>query len=153
MFARRSTLAAAIARAEAAEAALGQSERRQRMIVAHATGGATSDISRSVNDICVDISRTRNTVFAAGRLADMTPAERNVLDVLSDELVTPIPQMAADLGVPENTVRTILRSFAHKGLVHLDYARTDGGEGPDLCGRGYCLTSTGLTLQEQSRNS
>jgi len=38
-----------------------------RMIVSHATGGASQDIDCSVNDICVAISANRNLVYQAGK--------------------------------------------------------------------------------------
>lgn len=41
-----------------------------RMIISHASGGAlhkTEDLNRSVNDICVEISRHKNDIYAQGK--------------------------------------------------------------------------------------
>lgn len=40
---------------------------RLRMIVSHATGGQDMPEDASVNDICVEITRVRNTVYQAGK--------------------------------------------------------------------------------------
>jgi len=45
---------------------LEEARAKMRMIVSHASGGWTQDIEQSTNDICVQISANRNTVYEAG---------------------------------------------------------------------------------------
>lgn len=113
-------------------------EAKFRNVVSHATGGATADITRSLNDISVGISRHRNDVFAAGALASLSIPERKVLDAMSSEIGHKLANIAADTGLKEADVRSIVQVFVHRGLA--EFGHLTDLDGTNLRGRGYTLT-------------
>lgn len=144
--------ARAEARAEALAAKLDDLTAKVRNIVSHATGGALHEheaASWPLNSICVEISRHRNEVFLAGRMADMTQSERHVLDVLNCDWAFPASRIADDTGVSEKAVKAILRAMHVRGLVTLS-PLLDEDRGT-FKGRGYTLTTPGFTLQQEAR--
>lgn len=73
-----------------------------RMIVSHATGGASQDTEASVNDICVRITQRSNAVYEAGKKAT---AE------LIEELKRALQQIAYPVSdVGETTMQKIARA-------------------------------------------
>jgi hypothetical protein len=57
----------AICEGKGRQASTEDMQHRLDMIVSHATSGHTDGAGMSVNDICVEISRTRNHVYQAGK--------------------------------------------------------------------------------------
>ena len=60
-----------------------QLRHKLRMIVSHATGGMSQDIDASVNDICVEISRSKNEVWKHAQEVALRDAKAD--DVVGDE--------------------------------------------------------------------
>lgn len=130
---------------------------RFRNIVLHATGGETGAIDGPLNDIAVEISRSRNQAYNAGMeegvrrlahnpLANMSGAELAVLDEMSEELGFKLATLATRTGLMDGDVRAIVRTFALRGLAQFG-PLYDLGDGT-LKGRGYTLTEAGYALQK-----
>lgn len=64
------------------EQAVEKSEAKMRSIVAHSTGGNLQEASGGLNDICCEISRARNQVYAAGKDAGRQESEQAVSELV-----------------------------------------------------------------------
>jgi hypothetical protein len=150
------SLARRVASAEAELAAL---EVKARNIVSHATGGALTDLSKSLNDICVEISAVKNRIFnealaigaerkakelAGDLLHSMHDVERKVLVALHSEFVRPLDAIASFTNLAVNDVRAIVRGFVLKGVAEFGPAMNDEGA---VTGSGYTLTDTGNEMK------
>lgn len=76
----------------ACEAELAEARRKMRMIVSHATGGHSSDIERSTNDICVAISANRSLIYEDGKQRGALKAEAD-----RDRLISLVNSVVSDL--------------------------------------------------------
>ena len=136
-------------------------ETKAKSIISHATGGVTSDLDATLNDICVEISAAKNRVFiealamgaerkakelAGDLLHSMHDVERRVLVVLHDEVCRPLALIASEVGRTIDEVRTIIKGFVIKGLAHFGPAVNDDGR---PAGSGYTLTGAGAALKSR----
>lgn len=140
------------------EADLAAVRARFRNVVSHATGGASTDIARSLNDIGVEVSKHHNRNYNAGMaegarraasaVAHLSEAERKVLDSMLHECGRKLATIATETGVMDGDVRAIVRVFVQRGLAEFGHLVDDEGA---LMGRGYCLTDAGHKLQVEAR--
>lgn len=137
-------------------------ERKAINIVSHATGGDFADITASLNDIGVEISKHHNRNFNMGRnegmrrkaselrgdlLHSMHEAERKVLVTFHEEIGRPLADVAAHTGLALNDVRTLAKGLVIKGLAYFGTLVNDEGQ---PAGSGYLLTVAGADLKTRA---
>jgi hypothetical protein len=131
-------------------------EAKTKSIISHATGGAFSDLDASLNDICVEISKSKNHVYHEARkmerealagdlLHSMHDAERRVLVLLHDEVGRKLADIAEEARLTVDEVRIIAKGFVIKGLAYFcPLFDMDSGTPK---GSGYLLSPEGNELK------